>query len=237
MVDSVNYDDALPWDTLADARGPSLELCDPDLNNNDPLNWRAAIEFASINTDGDTIWATPMNGCSYPPEADFVASDTSILQYEAVIFTDASSANSTTWVWTFDGGTPDTYTGQTPPPIHYNNMGVFDVTLKVYNIAGHNTLVKSDYIEVGASGMPGIVGPEGLRIYPNPTHGRFTLQMDGNVKAEQKIMDQLGNVVFEAMTDSQKTTLSPPELAPGIYFIRVIESETGITRSGKLIIQ
>jgi PKD repeat protein len=172
MVDSVNYDDALPWDTLADARGPSLELCDPDSDNNDPLNWRAAIEFAAINTAGDTIWATPMTGCSYPPVADFVASDTAILQYESVTFTDSSSANSSAWFWTFEGGTPDTYTGQTPPPIHYNSMGAFDVTLKVFNIAGQNTLVKSDYIEVGTSGNALIKDPEGLRIYPNPTNGK-----------------------------------------------------------------
>ncbi len=109
MVDSVNYDDAPPWDTLADGRGPSLELCDPNSDNNDPLNWRAAIEFTAINSAGDTIWASPLAGCSYPPVANFIASDTAILQYETVIFADSSSANTTSWFWTFEGGTPETY--------------------------------------------------------------------------------------------------------------------------------
>jgi PKD repeat protein len=236
-VDSVNYDDALPWDTLADGRGPSLELCDPDSDNNDPLNWRAAIEFAAVNAAGDTLWASPLAGCSYPPIADFVASDTAILQYQSVMFTDSSSANTTSWFWTFAGGTPETFTGKTPPPIQYNSMGAFDVTLKVFNIAGHNTFIKSGYIEVGPSGISGINHTEGLRIYPNPTHEQFTLQFDANGKAVVKILDQLGNMVYLQEVNHGKTLLSPSELAPGIYFIQVIETESGKTKSSKLIIQ
>jgi PKD repeat protein len=236
-VDSVNYDDAPPWDTLADGRGPSLELCDPNSDNNNPLNWRAAIEFAAINAAGDTIWATPLAGCSYPPVAAFVASDTAIMQYESVVFSDSSSSNSTGWFWTFEGGTPVTWIGQDPPPIQYNSMGAFDVTLEVFNVAGHNTLFKSDYIEVGPSGIHGISDPAGLQIYPNPTNDQFTIQYDANGKTIVKILDQLGNVVFETKINQQKTVLSPPGLVPGIYFIRVIETETGKTKSSKLIVQ
>jgi PKD repeat protein len=73
-VDSVQYSPLAPWDTLANGRGPSLELCDPNSNNALPSNWRHAVEFAAINGAGDTIWASPAQGCSYPPVADFAAS-------------------------------------------------------------------------------------------------------------------------------------------------------------------
>ncbi len=116
-------------------------------------------------------------------------------------------------------------------------MGAFDVTLKVFNIAGHNTLVKPGYIEVGPSTVSGITGPEDMRIYPNPTSGQFTVQFDANGKAVVKILDQLGNMVFVQEVNQGKALVSPSELAPGIYFIRVIENKTGKTRSGKLIIQ
>jgi PKD repeat protein len=236
-VDSVEFDDILPWDTLADGRGPSLELCDPDSDNSNPLNWRAAIEFAAVNSSGDTIWATPLTGCSYPPVADFVASDTAIMQYQSVIFTDSSSANSAEWVWTFEGGTPETYSGQTPPPIYYNSMGAFDVTLKVFSIAGYNTLVKSEYIEVGPSGISGGRDNEGFRIYPNPAHEQFTIQFGRNVNAVIKLLDQVGNVVFESNVDQKNTAMISPGLSPGLYLIRVIETESGKTQSCKLIIQ
>ena len=236
-VDSVAFDDILPWDTLADGRGPSLELCDPGSDNSNPLNWRAAIEFAAINSAGDTIWATPLAGCSYPPVAAFVASDTAILQYESVTFTDSSSSNSIGWIWIFEGGTPGNWIGQTPPPIQYNSMGAFNVSLEVFNVAGHTTLLKSDYIEVGPSGISEISDPEGIQIYPNPTHGQFILNFDAKEKAVVKIIDQLGNVVFETKINQQKTEMATQGLAPGIYFIQLIGVETGKTKSSKLIIK
>jgi PKD repeat protein len=159
------------------------------------------------------------------------------MQYESVVFSDSSSSNSIGWFWTFEGGTPVTWIGQDPPPIQYNSMGAFDVTLEVFNVAGHNTLFKSDYIEVGPSGIHGISDPAGLQIYPNPTNDQFTIQYDANGKTIVKILDQLGNVVFETKINQQKTVLSPPGLVPGIYFIRVIETETGKTKSSKLIVQ
>jgi PKD repeat protein len=237
LVDSVNYDDALPWDTLADARGPSLELCDPDANNNDPLNWRAAIEFAAVNTAGDTIWASPMAGCSYPPVANFTASDTAILQYQTVTFTDASSSDATTWFWTFEGGSPETFIGKTPPPILYTTMGAFDVTLIAANFAGNNTLVKHDYIEVGPSGISQLNDQEWMKIYPNPSMGQFTVQFRENVHASLVILDQPGNTVFQKEITEKKSMINASNLPPGFYFIRVTDLNTGKTTTDKLIIQ
>lgn len=235
IVDSVNYDDSPPWDTLADGWGPSLELCDPNSDNTNPLNWRAAIEFAAINATGDTLWATPMAGCSYPPVADFVASDTAITQYQYVTFTDSSSTDALSWYWTFEGGIPDFFEGKTPPPIQYISMGAFDVSLRVANLAGHNTLVKSEYIEVGPSGIPGITGNQRIQVFPNPNNGIFTLKLDDHQSSLVKILDQLGKVVFEKSVSQQSTILHPSELTPGIYFLRVIR-ETGDIQSCKLII-
>ncbi len=237
LVDSVNYDDAPPWDTLADGWGPSLELCDPNSDNNDPLNWRAAIEFADINPAGDTIWASPMAGCSYPPLADFVASDTAIVQYQFVTFTDSSSANSTGWIWTFEGGIPDAYIGKTPPPVQYISMGAFDVSLQVVNLAGQNTLVKSEYIEVGPSGIPGTNGNEGIQVFPNPNQGQFTLRLKDNQTSLLKITDQLGKVVFEQKVTQQISIISLSGLTPGVYFLRVTDEKTGESHSIKLVIQ
>ena len=64
LVDSVYYGVTPPWDTLANGFGSSLELCNPNLDNTDPLNWRHAIEFQAVNASGDTIWASPLAGCS-----------------------------------------------------------------------------------------------------------------------------------------------------------------------------
>jgi len=236
-ADSVFFDDVSPWDPLADGHGPSLELCDPNADNNIGSNWRAAVEFAAINAAGDTIWATPGAGCSVLPVANFIASDSTILQYEYVTFTDLSTGNATAWEWTFQGGTPVEYSGQTPPPVQYTSMGSFDVTLKVTNAVGQNTLVKPGYIVVGTSGMESRRGSEGIRIFPNPNSGLFTLELPWSESALVRILDQLGRVIFEQETTQHSDILNPPGLTSGVYFVKATGSSSGETRSTKLIIQ
>ena len=47
LVDSVHYDDKLPWPAEADGNGPTLELISPDLDNNLAENWRAGDHYGS----------------------------------------------------------------------------------------------------------------------------------------------------------------------------------------------
>jgi|GEM_PF-1263882 PKD repeat protein len=82
------------------------------------------------------------------PVADFSANVTTTAVGGEVIFTDESTGNPTSWVWTFEGGDPATYSGQNPPAVTYNEAGTYDVTLTVTNEYGESTEVKSDYITV-----------------------------------------------------------------------------------------
>jgi hypothetical protein len=66
-----------------------------------------------------------------------------------VNFTDLSTGDPLEWIWTFPGGTPGAYVGQTPPPIVYNTPGTYDVALFISNAAGTSTEEKIDYITVG----------------------------------------------------------------------------------------
>lgn len=46
VIDSVNYGDLQPWPQAADGTGPSLELINPDLDNNEATSWLAALPAA-----------------------------------------------------------------------------------------------------------------------------------------------------------------------------------------------
>jgi len=236
LVDSVYYGSTPPWDTLANGQGPSLELCDPYSDNTDPANWRHAIEFQLINTAGDTIWASPLDGCSYPPVADFSASDTSIVEFEFVTFTDASSPNTSNWEWTFEGGIPVTFSGQTPPPIQYYNMGIYTVTLVVSNLAGNNTLDKIDYIEVGPSGISD-KHAAGFTIYPNPSNGKFKVILKNSNPVQFRIIDQISNIILERKSDNQVNLFDRSTLIPGIYMIQATDLITKQSYIQKLVIQ
>lgn len=87
---------------------------------------------------------------NWAPEANFVANPVSILEGQTVNFTDLSIYNPTSWSWTFTGGTPATFNGQTPPAITYNTAGVYPVSLTVTNANGTDTETKAGYITVNA---------------------------------------------------------------------------------------
>jgi len=80
--------------------------------------------------------------------AQFAGSPTTICTGGSVIFSDQSLATPTTWTWSFPGGTPSTYIGQTPPAIVYNTAGTYDVTLTVSDGTTNDSEVKSGYILV-----------------------------------------------------------------------------------------
>lgn len=57
-VDEVTYDDGAPWPTSADGSGPSLELNDPALDNNDGTNWSASANAGGTpGTQNSTLAA------------------------------------------------------------------------------------------------------------------------------------------------------------------------------------
>ncbi len=63
VKDYVYYLPTLPWDTLANGYGPSLEICDPNSDNSLPESWSASRILAATNEAGENIYATPNGKC------------------------------------------------------------------------------------------------------------------------------------------------------------------------------
>ncbi|MEQ9378959.1 MAG: CotH kinase family protein [Imperialibacter sp.] len=59
LVDSVRYDDESPWPTEADGEGSTLELIDPEYDNNLAASWRASVAKGSPGkfNDGNILLA------------------------------------------------------------------------------------------------------------------------------------------------------------------------------------
>jgi len=70
-----------------------------------------------------------------------------------VHFTNESSSNSNSFLWTFEGGTPATSTEENPTVV-YNTNGKYDVSLKVTNTVGDNTKFDNDLIDVYGTPTP-----------------------------------------------------------------------------------
>ncbi len=228
VISYVDYDDQAPWPTTPDGGGPSLTFCDPSLDNNNPANWSASVEFAGVLTTGDTIWATPLAGCFAPPTlaADFMANNLVITQGSSVDFTDLTAGGPTFWEWTFDGAGPVNSNMQNPTGIQYLTIGTYDVTLYVSNATGSDTLTKTDYITVVDSTVADIVITE--IMYNPPESGSDSLEfieIYNNGSTTVNLMDYsftLG-VVF---------TFPNVDINPGEYMVIAVDSMACVNTFG-----
>ena len=88
-----------------------------------------------------------------PPEPDFAASSTTILEGGSVDFYNYTMNNPVSYSWSFPGATPSSSTAQEPTGITYNTPGSYNVTLAATNANGTNSVTKNGYINVvSASG-------------------------------------------------------------------------------------
>lgn len=78
-----------------------------------------------------------------PPSADFTRSDTIICQGKCITYTDRSIDNPTRWEWSFEAGSPASFSGKNPPQVCYASPGTFSVRLISSNDNGADTAVKS----------------------------------------------------------------------------------------------
>ncbi|HBF19370.1 MAG TPA: hypothetical protein DDW81_04680 [Cryomorphaceae bacterium] len=196
-------------------------------NGGSPTNSDAAAPVVTYNTAGvydvsleaynRAGGSTPLTKTQYitvvepAPVADFVANVTQIVIGDSVTFTDLSTNNPTTWNWVFSGGTPSV-SNDTTPTITYNAAGFYDVTLITANATGSSLPeTKVAYIEVidNTSLLENALSDK-VSIYPNPTSGRITLQLDllGGEDVEVELFDlgarKLAELVNEKATGGKQ---------------------------------
>ncbi len=96
-----------------------------------------------------TIRIRPLSGVV--PIANFTASNTIPAIGAPVDFTDNSLNSPTSWLWTFDGGTPATSTLQNPTGITFATNGYHVISLTATNASGSDIKTKERYIKVGGA--------------------------------------------------------------------------------------
>ncbi len=115
--------------------------------------------YTTEYSNGGWDWATQIASFSFIPPvvvapiAAFSGNPTNIMQGQTVAFTDQSANNSTSWSWSFPGGTPETSNAKNPV-ITYSTSGTYDVSLTATNSAGSDALTKTNYIEVTPIEVP-----------------------------------------------------------------------------------
>ncbi|MBI5218406.1 MAG: PKD domain-containing protein [Bacteroidia bacterium] len=110
-----------------------------------------ALEFQSVNHNGNNLYIDDINIISdMPPAAFYNAPDTFNCTGE-IHFTDLSIGIPTHWLWDFGDGSTDT----TQNPTHfYTHSGIYTVSLSVSNPYGTNQIIRTDYININMPSLP-----------------------------------------------------------------------------------
>jgi len=106
-----------------------------------------------------------------------------------------------------------------------SKVGMYQVS--VSNVQGCFTRSDVYAVPTGYTGTDDIDPFEGLNIYPNPTTGLFTVQIDNNIFGELSIDiiteqgKQIRNIRSEKTTEHYKTEIDLSSESKGIYFINL----------------
>jgi PKD repeat protein len=139
-----------------------------------------------------------------PPLANFSVIQSTGCAPMVVQFSDASSANTTGWLWEFTGATIAASTEKNPI-VTYPIAGTFDVKLTVSNAAGNSEIVKSNFVLINTV-------PEVLFTTQNDVNGLVTF-----TNASQNANSY--NWSFGDGTTSTQATPSHLYTNDGIYII------------------
>lgn len=135
-----NYSQGLP--SIADIQ-------DFMLTNNGTVNSKLRVAYY-----GRGVWESDLYQPYLLPKAEFAALDSQLCLGETAVFTNTSSANASSWSWTFPGGNPAT-SNLKNPIVTYAAPGIYTVSLVAYSGLGSDSIAKVGYISVqGNNSLP-----------------------------------------------------------------------------------
>ncbi len=210
-----------------------MSIQHPDKDDNLP-QLDATFSEVTMNIATTLVIALAGDLGQQAPVADFEVSETEVTTETAVSFTDNSTHQPTAWEWTFEGGTPETST-EAEPIVYYETAGTFDVSLKVTNVAGTNSITKTDLITVTfPTNTTTINSSFHINIFPNPSKAQTTINIPNQLIQENtqlKLYNSIGKLiqVHPLSTQQNSVNISTKDLASGVYFLQ-------INKNGKMLV-
>lgn len=172
-----------------------------------------------------------------PGKADAISGDTEVDTYlvSSSTFTSEGAENAESYEWAVtpvDAGTLNQ--DGTSLEITWNTEFTGDVTISLTAMNGCGEGEPSDEFQVTVYSSLGIgdfdLSP-GLRVYPNPNTGTFTIELveKPETKVDIRLVKQSGEVVLDLKSVDLGTTgtkvIQVPEYTPGIYILSVFAND------------
>lgn len=195
--------------------------------------------FIQDNSTKEILQGTklPLNDLPSDISADFEANTTYIEEGDEIEFTDLSAGPVENWQWTFEGGTPSS-SNEENPTVVYEEPGLYDVTLYVWNDNFSDTITKEDYIFV----LPVYEEEHWEFEGGNPADPVYTMYISGAEiqRTELEYGDEIAIYDGETMVGHMllDTTLSPElQFEHDLIAFSTVVSGNGYTPGNPIIIK
>ena len=184
------------------------------------------------------VFGTDVNGCTSSaaaisnvtvnalPTVNLVSNSTLLCIGQSATLT-ASGANSFTW-------NPGSQTS--------SNVVVSPTITTNYTVVGTNTLTGCSNQTILTQSVSPCAGIETLmsnnnltNIYPNPTNGLITIEINSNSKVY--ITNALGQLIFNETMDAGKHHIDIQNQSSGIYFVQIIVKQNNTIENIKIVLQ
>jgi len=176
-------------------------------------------------------WWMPANThCNWLQPLIYVNDTNTIYQNDTVSLYN-NNAYAQNWNWSIDG--TSTYSNYAPTHA-FTDTGWHDVEVIVTQDGCTDTATISVYVEEPV----GIGEPEQVefKVYPNPSSGQFTLELEKFNNVQLTVLDLQGKVILNKPLANTKTLVNTSTWSKGTYFLELIR-DTQPIGSQKLIIK
>jgi hypothetical protein len=153
-----------------------------------------------------------------------VPSFTESVNQNTVVFTNTSQ-NANSYLWDFGDGNTSVLTNPTHTYTPGSSIWNYTVTLTAYNECGDNEHQQD--VTNKPNGISTVLGSSGVKLYPNPNNGLFTIILSTSEASEMsvQVIDSKGTLVYNqsygVVNGEVNRQIQLENAAQGIYLVKV----------------
>ena len=195
--------------------------------NGIPISNATSSYYEGFIPQGDYVLEADLNGCKSSSDnynvtfADALPKPSIYAQGPTIWYLACSDTSASQYKWYYNG----TLISGANKYIYVANRKLGRYHVSIANSKGCFTMSDTIRIPTGATGIDDVDPFAGMKIYPNPTSGLFTIEMDNMLFGELmiKIITQEGkeimNIKTEKATEHFSSQINMTENPKGLYFV------------------
>jgi hypothetical protein len=123
----------------------------------------------------------------------------------------------TSYQW-ISNNSPNVYQGPIIN-IQVTTPSIFTITAMGANGCAGKATLNQNISE--CTGIAKNAAVNGMMLYPNPTSGEFTIELNNNAEKNIEVTDVTGRVIVSTSTVSETVNINLSNLASGVYYVKV----------------